>query len=82
MDTSETFLTSGSEDKKGCLWHRRYGNLLARLEHNACVNYVAINPNDEEVCASASDDFTIKVWKSRGKIRSEIGARSQEAEVK
>uniref|UniRef100_A0A0K2TNE3 F-box domain-containing protein n=1 Tax=Lepeophtheirus salmonis TaxID=72036 RepID=A0A0K2TNE3_LEPSM len=70
LDTSESFITSGSENSKGIIWERSSGIKLSELKHDACVNSVAFYPNDEERCISISDDGTIKVWESLNRYKS------------
>jgi len=55
---------SGAEDKHGYIWDRHYNICLARLAHQDVVNCVAFSPADQELLLSASDDATIKVWRS------------------
>ena len=74
LDVSEYFVGSGSEDMKGCLWDRHYKCILAKLPHTSCVNCVAFRPSDTSVCATASDDYTIKIWHSRKAKRKENNA--------
>lgn len=71
VDVSKTYVGSGSEDGRGCLWDRHYGALAARLCHSECVNCVVICPSDEEVCVTASDDRTLSVWTSHRRIRND-----------
>ena len=60
---------SGSEDMKGCVWDRHYQCIVAKLPHSDCVNCVAFRPSssasDTTLCATASDDHSIKIWHSR-----------------
>ena len=61
---------SGAEDKKAHVWDRHYGVKLATLEgHKNVVNAVTINPADPEMLVSASDDYTLRVWRSRRRIK-------------
>ncbi|XP_015436103.1 PREDICTED: F-box/WD repeat-containing protein 5 [Dufourea novaeangliae] len=60
---------SGAEDKYGYLWDRYYGMCLAKLPHSDVVNSVAFNPCDPEMLITTSDDYTIKIWRSRAKVR-------------
>uniref|UniRef100_A0A3Q3VVE8 F-box domain-containing protein n=1 Tax=Mola mola TaxID=94237 RepID=A0A3Q3VVE8_MOLML len=64
LDVSRDFVASGAEDKHGYIWDRHYNICLARLAHNDVVNSVAFSPADQELLLSASDDSTIKVWRS------------------
>ena len=60
---------SGAEDKHGYIWDRHYNVCLARLAHDDVVNSVAFSPADQELLLSASDDSTIKVWRSSHVVR-------------
>jgi len=62
-DVSEDMVGSGSEDKKGYIWDRHYLCNVARLAHEKCVNCVAFQSGGG-LCATASDDCTIKLWQS------------------
>jgi len=80
LDVSAYFVASGSEDKKGYVWDRHYGCIVAKLPHKECVNCVAFRPPDTTMCATASDDFSIKIWHSRKanqKRKSLLGRRNQ-----
>lgn len=72
LDVSEKYVASGAEDRKGYLWDRHYAVCLAKLPHDDVVNAVAFNPKDPEMLVTASDDFTLKVWRSRAKVQ-ELG---------
>ncbi len=60
---------SGAEDKHGYIWDRHYNICVARLAHDDVVNSVAFSPADQELLLSASDDSTIKVWRSPRMVR-------------
>lgn len=73
LDISDELVASGSEDKKGYIFDRHYKCNTAKLEHQQCVNCVAFRPSaassSTTMCATASDDFTIKLWQSRQSLR-------------
>ncbi|XP_062339962.1 LOW QUALITY PROTEIN: F-box/WD repeat-containing protein 5 [Osmerus eperlanus] len=69
LDVSRDFVASGAEDKHGYIWDRHYNICLARLQHDDVVNSVAFSPADQELLLSASDDSTIKVWRSPRMVR-------------
>lgn len=74
LDVSRDFVASGAEDKHGYIWDRHYNICLARLAHDDVVNSVAFSPADQELLLSASDDSTIKVWRSPRMVRLAAGA--------
>nr|CAJ82740.1 F-box and WD-40 domain protein 5 [Xenopus tropicalis] len=69
LDVSTDFVASGAEDHCGYVWDRHYSACLAKLPHDDVVNSVAFSPANQELLLSASDDFTIKVWRSRRSLR-------------
>ncbi|XP_053328887.1 F-box/WD repeat-containing protein 5 [Spea bombifrons] len=69
LDVSRDFVASGAEDRCGYIWDRHYSACLTTLPHDDVVNSVAFCPVDQELLLSASDDFTIKVWRSRRCLR-------------
>ncbi|XP_061554120.1 F-box/WD repeat-containing protein 5 [Phycodurus eques] len=69
LDVSRDFVASGAEDKHGYIWDRHYNICLARLAHDDVVNSVAFSPADQELLLSASDDATVKVWRSPRAVR-------------
>ncbi|KAJ8673451.1 hypothetical protein QAD02_004713 [Eretmocerus hayati] len=70
LDVCNEYVASGSEDKHGYLWDRHYGVCLAKFPHADVVNSVAFNPQDPEMLVSTSDDYTLKVWRSRAMVKS------------
>ncbi|XP_017033067.1 F-box/WD repeat-containing protein 5 [Drosophila kikkawai] len=69
LDVCEEYVASGAEDQHAYLWDRYYGISLAKFKHSDVVNSVAFNPRDSEMLVTTSDDYTIKVWRSRSKAR-------------
>ncbi|XP_046398451.1 F-box/WD repeat-containing protein 5 [Ischnura elegans] len=69
LDVCNEYVASGAEDKHGYLWDRYYGACLARLPHGDVVNAVAFDPRDSEVLLTASDDHTVKVWRSKAQAK-------------
>ena len=95
LTASDSLVGSGSEDRKGYLWSKHYRCKVGTLQHEACVNSIAIRsekthnlksfgPNSSrndvrshqksyDTCAiTASDDYTIKVWKTKKAVRDGI----------
>lgn len=64
------FFPSGAEDKHGYLWDRHYGVCLTKFPHSDVVNSVAFNPKDPEMLVTTSDDYTVKIWRSRAMVKS------------
>ena len=60
-------IASGSEpDNKATLWDRHHGIKVAQLgNHKDTVNAVAVNPVDETMAISVSDDMTVRLWRSK-----------------
>ncbi|TRY79891.1 hypothetical protein TCAL_07084 [Tigriopus californicus] len=71
-DSSANFLACGSEDGRGVIWDRLTGLKLSTLDHEQCLNCVSFRVDDEEVCVTSSDDHTIKVWKSKDRVKREM----------
>ncbi|KAJ4428297.1 hypothetical protein ANN_24315 [Periplaneta americana] len=69
LDVCNEYVASGAEDKHGYLWDRHYGVCLAKFPHVDVVNSVAFNPRDPEMLVTTSDDYTVKVWRSRSKVK-------------
>ncbi|XP_076171918.1 F-box and WD repeat domain containing 5 isoform X2 [Ptiloglossa arizonensis] len=68
LDVCDEYVASGAEDKHGYLWDRHYGVCLAKFPHSDVVNSVAFNPRDPEMLVTTSDDYTVKVWRSRAMV--------------
>ena len=64
LDIGKNFVGSGSEDRFGYVWDRHYGCIVGKLAHEKCVNSVAFHPLTEAIAATASDDSTIKLWRT------------------
>lgn len=60
---------SGAEDRHGYIWDRHYNICLAKLRHEDVVNSVAFSPQEQELLLTASDDATIKAWRSPRIVR-------------
>lgn len=69
LNVSEELVTSGSEDNSAYLWDRHYGSCLARLPHEGVVNCAVFNPVDSEMLVTASDDGSLKVWRSPNRMK-------------
>uniref|UniRef100_A0A1B0FNA5 F-box domain-containing protein n=1 Tax=Glossina morsitans morsitans TaxID=37546 RepID=A0A1B0FNA5_GLOMM len=69
LDVCDDYVASGAEDMHAYLWDRYYGISLAKYKHTDVVNSVAFNPKDNEMLVTTSDDFTIKIWRSRAKAK-------------
>jgi WD40 repeat protein len=53
----------GSEDGGAYLWHRERCELLRVLRgHASAVTQVDWSPTRRAVCATASDDRTVRLW--------------------
>lgn len=72
LDVSENFVGSGAEDNKAYSWERYYGICLASYPHTDVVNAVAFNKKDDQMLITTSDDFQVKIWRSKKKVR-ELG---------
>ncbi|XP_066569413.1 F-box/WD repeat-containing protein 5 [Amia ocellicauda] len=75
LDVSRDYVASGAEDKHGYIWDRHYNICVARLQHDDVVNSVAFSPADQELLLTASDDGTVKVWRSPRMVRVAQSAR-------
>lgn len=60
---------SGAEDRHGYIWDRHYNICLAKLRHQDVVNSVVFSPQEQELLLTASDDATIKAWRSPRTLR-------------
>lgn len=66
LNVADKLVASGAEDCCAHVWDRHFGAKLATLQgHSDVVNCVAFNPVNQELLVSASDDHTIRVWRSR-----------------
>ncbi|XP_055859282.1 F-box/WD repeat-containing protein 5 [Episyrphus balteatus] len=70
LDVSDNYVASGAEDMHAYLWDRYYGICLAKYKHNDVVNCVAFNPRDSEMLVTTSDDYSIKIWRSKESAKS------------
>ena len=69
LDTSDTLVSSGSEDHRAYIWDKKYGCKLAVNSHENVVNSVAFNPLDSETLVTVGDDHKVKIWISKKKRR-------------
>lgn len=69
LNVCDNYVASGAEDMHAYLWDHYYGMLLSKYKHTDVVNSVAFNPKDSEMLVTTSDDYTIKVWRSRNKVK-------------
>ena len=69
LDTCDSMVCSGSEDKFAYVWDRDLECLLARNQHDDVVNCVAFCPSDPEIMVSVGDDHKIKIWISHQRNR-------------
>ncbi|XP_055384325.1 F-box/WD repeat-containing protein 5-like [Condylostylus longicornis] len=69
LNVSDDYVASGAEDKHAYIWDRFYGICLAKYRHLDVVNSVAFNPKDPEMLVTTSDDHSIKIWRSRDKVK-------------
>ena len=66
---TQALFCSGAEDRHGYIWDRHYNICLARLRHEDVVNSVVFSPQEQELLLTASDDATIKAWRSPRTVR-------------
>ncbi|KAH1070417.1 hypothetical protein GYH30_007482 [Glycine max] len=60
---NNTFIASGSENSQVYIWNCRNSRPIEVLSgHSMTVNCVSWNPKIPQMLASASDDYTIRVW--------------------
>ncbi|ESW34632.1 hypothetical protein PHAVU_001G167600 [Phaseolus vulgaris] len=60
---NNTFIASGSENSQVYIWNRRNPTPIEVLSgHSMTVNCVSWNPKIPQMLASASDDYTIRIW--------------------
>ena len=55
------------DESIGKLWDRHYGVSLEQstFEHDETINCIAVDPRNEQIAVTVSDDGNIKVWRSR-----------------
>ncbi|KAL3865575.1 hypothetical protein ACJMK2_042950 [Sinanodonta woodiana] len=71
LDVCKDYVASGSEDAKGYLWDRHYRCLLGTYEHGpGVVNAVGFSPDNQEYFVTVSDDYTVKIWRSKRLMKS------------
>ncbi|KAJ8304167.1 hypothetical protein KUTeg_017750 [Tegillarca granosa] len=71
---STDYVASGSESADAHVWDRYYGFCLGLLKHTVGlngtgVNSVAFSPADQEVLISTGDDYKVKVWRSKRRMK-------------
>lgn len=60
---NNTFIASGSENSEVYIWNCRNSRPIEVLSgHSTTVNCVSWNPKMPQMLASASDDYTIRIW--------------------
>ncbi|OIW21333.1 hypothetical protein TanjilG_32424 [Lupinus angustifolius] len=60
---NSTFIASGSENAQVYIWNSRNSRPIEVLSgHSLTVNCVSWNPERPHMLASASDDFSIRIW--------------------
>lgn len=69
MGGAHSLSRSGAEDRHGYVWDRHYNICLAKLRHQDVVNSVVFSPREQELLLTASDDATIKAWRSPRTVR-------------
>ncbi|VDI73968.1 F-box and WD-40 domain protein 5 [Mytilus galloprovincialis] len=70
LDTSDDIVASGSEEAKAYLWDRYHRCLITTLQHKeGVVNGLEFNPNDCETMVTSGDDHTIRIWRSRNRMK-------------
>lgn len=71
LDTSDDIVASGSEEAKAYLWDKYYRCLITTLQHReGVVNGLEFNPKDCETMVTSGDDQTIRIWRSRNRMKS------------
>lgn len=60
---NDSYVLSGSEDSNVYVWNREQTKLIEILSgHRGTVNSVSWNPTNPKMFASASDDYTVRIW--------------------
>jgi WD40 repeat protein len=67
ITVTKHLVASGHENgNRAGIWDRHHGIKVTDLTgHNEVVNAVAINPVDESMAVTVSDDMKIRVWRSK-----------------
>ena len=60
-------VASGHESgNSAAIWDRHHGVPVASLsQHSDQINAIAINPVDESMAVTVSDDMTLRIWRSK-----------------